>query len=223
VKCQSLVLNLGVCIEGPADNLRCRVSDVGRRASGGFSLIELLVSVAIILILTTLYFGPNNANRQQSLKRACEKNLEKIFVSMEIYANDHSGKFPETPGARTSEEALDVLVPKYTSDTSPFICPGSKDSALPAGESLRGRAISYAYYMGRYQTNSQQVLMSDKQVDTRAKSAGQAAFSTTGKPPGNNHRKFGGNFLFCDGHTEMSPADSPFTLGLTNGEALLNP
>ena len=31
-----------------------------------------------------------------------------------------------------------------------FICPGSKDSALPSGEPFRGRRISYAYLMGRY-------------------------------------------------------------------------
>jgi prepilin-type N-terminal cleavage/methylation domain-containing protein/prepilin-type processing-associated H-X9-DG protein len=191
--------------------------------SEAFSLIELLVTVAIILILTTLYFGPNTANRQQALKRACQKNLEKIYVSMEIYANEHGGRFPEISGARTSEEALDVLVPKYTSDTSPFICPGSSDGALPAGESFRSRKISYAYYMGRSVTNSQQVLMSDKQVDATAKSVGQAVFSTTGKPPGSNHRRFGGNFLFCDGHTEMSSAMAQFPLALTNGEVLLNP
>jgi prepilin-type N-terminal cleavage/methylation domain-containing protein/prepilin-type processing-associated H-X9-DG protein len=191
--------------------------------SAGFSLIELLICVVIILILTTLYFSPNNSNRQQVLKQACQKNLEKIYVSMEIYANEHGGKFPETAGARTAEEALDVLVPKYTSDTSPFICPGSSDGSLPAGESFKSRKISYAYYMGRTSTNSQQVLMSDRQVDTLAKSAGQPVFSTTGKPPGRNHRKFGGNFLFCDGHTEMAPALAPFPLALTNGEVLLNP
>lgn len=188
-----------------------------------FSLIELLVTIAIILILTTLYFGPNTANRQQALKRACQKNLEKIYVSMEIYANEHGGKFPEVAGARTSEEALDVLVPKYTSDTSPFICPGSKDSALPEGESFRARTISYAYYMGRLLTNSSQVIMSDRQVDAQAKAAGQAVFSTNGKAPGNNHRKFGGNFLFVDGHAEMTAATAPFPLALTNGEVLLNP
>ena len=203
--------------------LGCRAPEIGPGTYGGFSLIELLVTVAIILILTTLYFGPNNANRQQALKQACQKNLEKIYVSMEIYANEHGGRFPEMAGARTSEEALDVLVPKYTSDTSPFICPGSNDSQLPAGESLRSHKISYAYFMGRSLTNSQQVIMSDRQVDTRAKSAGQAVFSTTGKPPGSNHRKFGGNFLFCDGHTETSSSLAPFPLTLTNGEALLNP
>jgi prepilin-type N-terminal cleavage/methylation domain-containing protein/prepilin-type processing-associated H-X9-DG protein len=195
----------------------------GMRSRAAFSLIELLITVAIILILTTLYFGPNTANRQNSLKRVCQRNLEKIYVSMEIYANDHAGRFPLVASAKTSAEALDVLIPKYTSDTTPFICPGSKDSALPTGESFRSRKISYAYYMGRFSTNAQQVLMSDRQVDTQSKAAGQSVFSTTGKAPGANHRKFGGNLLFCDGHCEMIPAQAPFSIGLTNGEVLLNP
>ena len=80
--------------------------------ANGFSLLELLLTVAIILILTTMYFGPNTSGKQQALKRVCQKNLEKIFVSMEIYANEHAGKFPQKPGARTSEEALAVLIPK---------------------------------------------------------------------------------------------------------------
>jgi prepilin-type N-terminal cleavage/methylation domain-containing protein/prepilin-type processing-associated H-X9-DG protein len=204
-------------------NARSAPQAISRHLCAGFSLIELLITVALILILSTLYFGPNNANRQKALKSACQKNLEKIFVSMEIYANEHGGSFPVVPGARTSEEALDVLVPKFTSDTSPFICPASKDSALPSGESFRSRKISYAYYMGRYHANSQQALMSDHQVDSKAKVAGQPVFSTDGKAPGNNHRKFGGNFLFCDGHCEMSAAAAAFDLALTNGEVLLNP
>jgi hypothetical protein len=37
--------------------------------------------------------------------------------------------------------------------------------------------------MGCYITNATQVLMSDRQVDTQPKPAGQAVFSTTGKGP----------------------------------------
>lgn len=193
---------------------------VGR--SGGFSLLELLVTVVLILILTTLYWSPNKASRQKGLQISCQKNLQKAYIALEIFANDSGGKFPQKIGAHTSEEVLDALVPRYTSDTSVFICPGSKDSLLGAGESLRSRRISYAYYMGRSLTNSQ-VLMSDKQIDNQARGAGEAAFSTTGKPPGNNHRQFGGNFLFCDGHVELTPPQVPFALNLGAGEALLNP
>jgi prepilin-type N-terminal cleavage/methylation domain-containing protein/prepilin-type processing-associated H-X9-DG protein len=188
-----------------------------------FSLIELLVVVAVLAILAALISGFGSTGHSQRLTEECESNLQKIHVSLEIYARDFGGKFPETPGARTSEEALAVLVPKYSADTSIFICPASKDSPLPADGSLRDRTISYAYYMGRRLTATGDALMSDRQVDSQSKTAGQAVFSSTGKPPGNNHQKSGGNLLFCDGHVAASPADSSFSLVLTPDVVLLNP
>ena len=192
-------------------------------AAAGFSLLELLLVAAIILIVASLYWRGTSRSQASQERKNCEKNLQKIFIALEIFANDHGGKFPEVPGARTSSEALDGLVPRYTVDTSAFICPASKDAALPAGEAIAKRKISYAYYMGRRAADSQQVLMSDQQVNTLSKAAGEYAFSRTGKPPGNNHGKLGGNVLFCDGHTEATPSRVPFSLTLAGGVVLLNP
>ena len=193
------------------------------QAQAGFSLIELLITLALIIILTTMMWGFGSANRQRAEKKACQQNLSKIYLAMQIYANDYGGKLPANTNAQTSETALDVLVPRYTVDTSIFICPGGRGSALPEGESFRKRRISYAYYMGVHLNDAQQALMSDRQVNTQAKNAGDYAFSTTGKPPGNNHHKYGGNFLFGDGHMEMTPAQVPFSLAVTQGVVLLNP
>lgn len=193
------------------------------RAAAGFSLVELLVVFALLLILSTLYWGSTSASRQRQLQSSCAKNLQKAYVAMDIYANDHTGAFPQVAGARSSEEALDVLVPRYTSDTSVFICPGSKNSPLSPGEPLRKARISYAYYMGRSSKDTHEALMSDRQVDTQAKTAGQPLFSSTGNPPGNNHNKYGGNVLFCDGHVELSPAGASVPLPLNPQVVLLNP
>jgi prepilin-type N-terminal cleavage/methylation domain-containing protein/prepilin-type processing-associated H-X9-DG protein len=202
----------------------CRLEFAARSSAAGFSLIELLAVAAILLLLFTLYWGSSAGdNQQRQAQKDCQVHLQKIHMAMEIYANDNAGKFPEAPGARTSEEVLDTLVPRYTVDTATFICPGSKDPPLPAGQSFRQHRISYAYYMGRRATEPQQVLMSDQQVDNQSRNAGAYAFSSTGKPPGNNHGKLGGNFLFCDGRAESSPAQVPFSIVLTQGVVLLNP
>jgi prepilin-type processing-associated H-X9-DG protein len=190
----------------------------------GFSAIEMLSVIAILLVLFVLLWGSRTSdNQQRRAQKDCQVHLQKIYMALEIYANDHAGKFPETPGARSSEEALDGLVPRYTVDTAVFICPGSKDPPLPLGQSFRQHKISYAYYMGRRAAESQEVLMSDQQVDTQSRKAGEYAFSSTGKPPGSNHEKLGGNFLFCDGRTEPAPARVPFSIVLTQGVVLLNP
>jgi prepilin-type N-terminal cleavage/methylation domain-containing protein/prepilin-type processing-associated H-X9-DG protein len=188
-----------------------------------FSLIELLVAVALVAILTTLYWGGKKGSRQGRSLANCRQNLEKAFVALQIYANDHSGGFPDVPGAVTPEVALNPLVPQYTSDPSVFICPGSGLLPFAGGEPLTNHIISYAYYMGRRAANAQDVLMSDTQVDTLAKTAGQNIFSANGKPPGNNHKEAGGNLLFVDGHAEASPPRAAFAIALPPGVVLLNP
>jgi prepilin-type processing-associated H-X9-DG protein len=189
----------------------------------GFSLVELLIVLALMIILTVMMWGFGSESHQHSMQRACRQNLEKIYVSLQIYANDFGGKPPENTNATRSEEPLSLLVPRYTADTSIFICPGSKDSPLPSGVSFANRKISYAYYMGQRLGDAQQPLMSDWQVNTLPKQAGDLVFSATGKPPGNNHHKYGGNFLFCDGHVELTPPPLAFSLATTQGVVLLNP
>ena len=210
--------------------VRCPTEDFRRfpmaNASNpaGFSMIELLAVTGILMLVFVLYWGPSTSrNREREAQRDCQTHLLKIYMAMDIYANDHAGSFPVVTGAVTSAEALDVLVPRYTVDTAEFVCPGTKEAAPPSGEPLRQQKISYAYYMGRRAGDAQQVLMSDQQVDTRAKAAGELVFSDTGKPPGNNHGKRGGNLLFCDGRAEATPPRLPFPLTLTQGVVLLNP
>ena len=206
------------CLTKPASGVRHPYSST----HAAFSLIELLIVLALMIIMTTMYYGFGSSSHQERQKKNCAANLEKIYIALEIYATDHSGKFPDVPGSKTSEEALDGLIPRYTSDTSIFICPGSKDSDLPPGESIRKRKISYAYYMGRGSADKA-ALMSDKQIDTDPKNQGEMVFSESGKPPGNNHHKYGGNFLFSDGRLESSEPRASFPLTLTQGVQLLNP
>ena len=208
-------------VRRPKDDSSGVQPDTATRSA--FSLIELLCVMAILMILTTLYWGSGSGDRQRVQKAACQKNLLNIYVAMQIYASEHAGLFPVVTGARNSEEALDVLVPRFTSDTAPFICPGSGAAPLAAGEPIRKHKISYAYYMGRGLTNAPQALLSDAQIDTNPKTTGQQVFSSSGKAPGNNHGKSGGNFLFTDGHAEMSPAQAAFALNFGANEMLLNP
>lgn len=190
---------------------------------GAFSLVELLVTLTLLLIMAVMYHGFSSNVRQRQQKKACQKNLQSIYVAMEIFANEHDGAFPVAAGAQSSEEPLAQLVPRFTVDTAAFICPGSKDARLPNGESFAKRRISYAYCMGRRLTDANALLMSDRQINTLPKNQGDQVFSRTGKPPGNNHHKYGGNYLFTDGRLEMSSSTAPFTIAWPEGVVLLNP
>jgi len=189
----------------------------------GFSLIEMLITLALILIMATMMYGFGSKNEQKRRKEACEKNLQNIYLALDIYAKDNAGALPMATNATTSEAPLSQLVPHSTVASELFICPGSKDSALPNGESFAERRISYAYFMGRHLADAGAILMSDRQIDTQPKPAGALVFSADGKPPANNHSKFGGVFLFTDGRTETTGTNAPFAIEWPTNVTFLNP
>ncbi|HEY1789611.1 MAG TPA: type II secretion system protein [Verrucomicrobiae bacterium] len=194
-----------------------------RNSLAAFSLIEMLIVIGLIVAIyaVTLSFG--SRTHQETEAERCSDNLQKIFLAAQIYDNDFRA-FPLATNAKTSELALNLLVPRYSADTSIFICPGGRDSEIPAGVSLVKNKISYAYYMGR-NTNAGpgDFLISDRQINTLSKNTGDQVFSLTGNSPGNNHSKYGGNILFCDDHVQKIPPQTPFSLAFSNGIVLLNP
>ncbi len=189
----------------------------------GFSLVELLIVMALVACGYAFMFGPGTAWSQSRAKARCAQQLQQMHVALSLFAAEHDGAFPSPADARTSEPALSQLVPLYTTDTSIFICPGSGRSALPGAEPFADRKCSYAYVAGlKRDAAVDQPLASDAQAGTGAKLAGEPLFSS--KAPGNNHRGFGGNVLFADGHIEtQSDALAARDFTLPPGTRLLNP
>ena len=180
--------------------------------------------MVIIFIVFTLFLSAGSKSGQEKRLAACQVNLQSIYAALNTYAPDHNGAFPAVPGASNSEVPLSLLVPKYTTGTEFFICPGGSDKSLPQARPFTDRKISYAYYMGWTLTDGAGApLMSDAQINTAPKAPGQPVFSLDGKKPGNNHNKFGGNFLFGDGNVQFSPARLTLTLPSATNVILLNP
>lgn len=194
-----------------------------RPGFAGFSLIELLITLALLIILVVLWHGFGSRSNQERQKQACQKNLRTIFMALELYAGEHDDRFPSAPDAKTSEDVLGVLIPKYTVGSESFVCPGSKDRRIPSATALADQRISYVYFMNRRRTDTPAVLMSDRWVDAKPKPKGATVFSTDGQAPGNNHHRYGGNFLLTDGEVHTSGPVAPFTIEWPNDVIRLNP
>jgi prepilin-type N-terminal cleavage/methylation domain-containing protein len=193
-------------------------------APTGFSLVELLVVLALMLIMYVMLLSPGSRSYQRRQQAACRRNLQFLHMTLQMYAADYRGAYPATPRAETSEAPLSLLVPRYTTRTDIFICPGSGDRTLPQGESFARRQISYAYVMGLTNDSpAEQWLMSDAQAHLRPKEPGDLLFATDTRQAGNNHRQFGGNLLFCDGRAEFSPALANTPVGVPPHTVALNP
>jgi prepilin-type N-terminal cleavage/methylation domain-containing protein len=194
------------------------------KTRGAFSLLELLCTVAILLILTVVMTTHGQASAAKKKRVGCEGNLEKISVALNLYQNDNHGAYPLLITASNSESVLSQLVPQDTAETAIFICPGSDDKELPEGRGFAGETISYAYYMGRgTNDDTGSVIMTDRQVNDSSKTGGQPLFSSTGKAPGNNHGKTGGNLLLLNGAVQFSIPVSDRDLLLNGNLRLLNP
>src|SRR4051812_36775555 len=67
-----------------------------RRQRPGFTLVELLVVLAIIALLIAILIPALNAVRERANRLKCMSNLRAIGQAMKIYAHDNKGQYPRT-------------------------------------------------------------------------------------------------------------------------------
>ena len=76
-------------------------SIVSRKRSG-FTLIELMIVIAIIAILAAILVPNFVRARGQGHLTACKSNLKNIGTACEMYATDNAGRYPANLSALTS-------------------------------------------------------------------------------------------------------------------------
>jgi prepilin-type N-terminal cleavage/methylation domain-containing protein len=95
-------------------------------ARRGFSLVELLVVISIIVLLVTILLPSIRRSIRQARSTVCKSNLKEVYVALDIYRTDNQGWLP-TVGAVDAFRQVETWWAKLV-DTTPgvrniLICP----------------------------------------------------------------------------------------------------
>jgi prepilin-type N-terminal cleavage/methylation domain-containing protein/prepilin-type processing-associated H-X9-DG protein len=145
-----------------------------REGSRAFTLLELLVVVAIVGILAALIVPAFQRSAQSSKAAACLSNLRQLGVGLNAYLQDHEMIMPELKIARASLSedvpVIDNTLDRYLSDRAVFACPADrKNFAVTTGTSyawniaLNGQPIASLNFMQLATDPSHIPVISDKE------------------------------------------------------------
>lgn len=105
------------------------------RSSHGFTLIEILVATALIIVLAALSLTIVKSGIERAEQVSCANNMRQLGSAFQSYAQDH-GRYPETTHTARQSLAWVAALEDYLGDYDEVrICPADpqKNERLKAG------------------------------------------------------------------------------------------
>jgi prepilin-type N-terminal cleavage/methylation domain-containing protein/prepilin-type processing-associated H-X9-DG protein len=120
-----------------------------------FTLIEMLVVIAIVGILFTLVVPTIEKARRNALRMNCASNLRQVGMAVKMYLMDHNNVFPPLEPADKFGALATYYLPYLNGATAVFRCPAQKNN-LPSiyGERLYIPGQSYSNAWVGYEFNA---------------------------------------------------------------------
>ncbi len=116
----------------------------------GFTLVEMLVVIGIIVVLMAILFPVFASVRRKARETQCWSNLHHLAVALKMYRDDH-GRYPGPPyfdpTANRFGGGFSDLYPDYIDNTKGLICP---EDTVARQLGSQAKDMVYCSYNGKY-------------------------------------------------------------------------
>lgn len=140
----------------------------------GFTMVELLVTIAIIVVFSAIAVPISLSLRDKSRQVKCIGNLKQIGVGLHMYLGDNSDILPELAMGRSSKDSdepvIETVLAGYVESEEVFRCPCDHEEYRKTGCSYHwnitqnGRDITDLSFFGNDNRPEVIPLVSDKEA-----------------------------------------------------------
>ena len=164
-----------------------------------FSLIELLIVIAIIAILAGLLLPSLSSARESSRRISCTSNLKQIAQANASYINDHNGYFGEI-GYMVLSSDWNSINTAYLTDWNVFCCPSDAVERVDWGGTKR-----CSYSMNRWLTGVYSIREAALPVPTvLASRSERGKYTAHVSDIGRTRQGYSGLMSFSEYHAEQN-------------------
>ena len=196
------------------------------KRSSAYTLIEMLVVLAIIGVLSALLFGVFSRVREKGRAAHCQSNLRQIGLAFQQYTADN-GRFPLWYNTHLPTNPLPssfpgipwaVRIGTYIKEPTIFHCPSSSKDFNPNPMVLNNESgfTCYGYQVGLSDLTEAQVghpaevMMLFDDFATAGWAANLNSMSLAAPSGAGDRHSGGSNLLFVDGHVKWVRVNQAF-------------